>query len=338
MCPLCDDPRATSTPFPQGDYIPWECPKCSRFHLPHDIALKKPLVGLPSIQELARGLVEYGEVPLKVTDVLLERVATGAPLHRYIELTLRVSEIGLVDTITAKLDLMEEGALRAFVREVDAMAACRWVQEGMSSGIHFRFQGSQSVVSAEIPHWEQVQVFLHRARPILLEKEATFLPKIANIVGRRLDHEVVRALMKQYRDMFLLREAAKLYSVTIDELELNSEGFFNLWVNTEEFHRDPAHLKWLKVAESILGKDGVRAFACALLAEKARAALMLADYVEVMLKPGTTTAGVDRQRLVPNKPLPEPPSAATAEVSGPVSAPRPGEGVSQSLPAATEVF
>ena len=263
------------------------------------------------LQELARLSRENGEGPPRVTARLIEKIVTGTPLLRHVSLTLQAGDEPPV-SVTGDLSLPEEAILRAFLKEAEAVLAAAWVRSGMPYGARGTITGNDLAASATLPPWEQVQSVLHRARPLLLQSESTYLPAVANIVSRRFVNDTIRTIMSDFKNEFLLTKERQLpFSISVSGLQLHTDETFNLWINALEFHRDPEKRVLLHPALQVLGTDALRALLCISLHTKVKAIVAFAEYARVLLKPGKVIRLVNRPAESPtSQPQPLiPPSA-----------------------------
>jgi hypothetical protein len=313
MCPLCSHPNARSALHGTlADSLLWSCPSCGQFILEGDAATVAPsAVVVNKLQELARLSRENGEGPPRVTARLIEKIVTGTPLLRHVSLTLQAGDEPPV-SVTGDLSLPEEAILRAFLKEAEAVLAAAWVRSGMPYGARGTITGNDLAASATLPPWEQVQSVLHRARPLLLQSESTYLPAVANIVSRRFVNDTIRTIMSDFKNEFLLTKERQLpFSISVSGLQLHTDETFNLWINALEFHRDPEKRVLLHPALQVLGTDALRALLCISLHTKVKAIVAFAEYARVLLKPGKVIRLVNRPAESPtSQPQPLiPPSA-----------------------------
>lgn len=88
-----------------------------------------------------------------------------------------------------------------------------------------------------LPNSDQISVLLHRIRPFILEKEATFFNKIKNILYKVLDKESqdeLKSISKRFEHKNNLPDIEFFEGCQNIKTDTN---FYN-WVNAEEYHSD----------------------------------------------------------------------------------------------------
>ncbi|MCT7466558.1 hypothetical protein N5T78_08210 [Aliarcobacter cryaerophilus] len=88
-----------------------------------------------------------------------------------------------------------------------------------------------------LPNSDQISVLLHRIRPFILEKEATFFNKIKNILYKILDKESqdeLKSISKRFEHKNNLPDIEFFEGCQNIKTDTN---FYN-WVNAEEYHSD----------------------------------------------------------------------------------------------------
>jgi hypothetical protein len=108
--------------------------------------------------------------------------------------------------------------------------------------IHYGTNGQISDCGT-LPSDEEIDAFLHRLRPIFLQKEALHFEKVANIVGYHLKDPVITDCIRYWKRHYSGRESQNTFEIRVGSQLLNSEAFFDDYINALEYHRDPEKRK-----------------------------------------------------------------------------------------------
>ena len=90
-----------------------------------------------------------------------------------------------------------------------------------------------------LPPADDVDAFVYRMRSFVLKNEPTSFYRICGIVGRRVAHPAVRALISRQKDMFSIRDFQDQIRLSSNGTILNAEDTLMLWLNAVgEYHSD----------------------------------------------------------------------------------------------------
>ena len=134
-----------------------------------------------------------------------------------------------------------------------------------------------------LPDWNQVIVFLHKLRPLLLEDEKTNFYKIRNLLAKKLDNPHFRNLLTQYHQLYSGKKAQSEVQIKSNEIVLNSEDTLLDWLNSYEFHRNEDKRKFIESLHQMLPLDVSKVIFLRLLLDKAEAIHRLADFIRVFV-------------------------------------------------------
>jgi len=85
---------------------------------------------------------------------------------------------------------------------------------------------------------EQIEVFLHRLRPIYLQDERTNFYTIAKILSAHLRDSQIAETIRSWKRQYDGRESQNAFKISVDVTTLNSQEFLNNYLNALEYHRD----------------------------------------------------------------------------------------------------
>lgn len=138
-------------------------------------------------------------------------------------------------------------------------------------------------VSATLPPWDDVIVFLHKFRPIILQSESTYFHKICNILRKELKPPYLRAMIDLQRDVYSGKKLQTQYQIRVDDVVLNSEKALNEWLNSYEYHRDKGKRTFIASLHTMFPLDASKAIFVNLLIDKAHAVYNMVALIRVVL-------------------------------------------------------
>lgn len=172
----------------------------------------------------------------------------------------------------------EWNTILRYVSFAEGIRSTLFVQQELKAGsLNWNRELGFSV--EEVPSDSAVRELLHVLRPVILEKEPTYFLKVLKIFERRFDHPAPRRTFKRLRDSFRTKESQQLYTVSANELVLNSDEALKLWLNAFEYHRDPEKEVHLQSALGGMSLEAAKVIFIDALIVKANCALALADFV-----------------------------------------------------------
>jgi len=134
-----------------------------------------------------------------------------------------------------------------------------------------------------LPDWGDVQQFLHLLRPLYLTNEVANFHKTLNILARRLDSPQVHEIVGLLKDMYsgkLLRSSLR---ISVDNAVVSSDEVLSAWLNSYEYHRDPAKRRLISFITQMLPLDASKVLFIQLLGEKVKAIATLSSLTAVVL-------------------------------------------------------
>jgi len=129
-------------------------------------------------------------------------------------------------------------------------------------------QGKGVTFSGMIPPWDEVIPVLHRLRPLILEREPTYFPKMANLISRRGDDPDFRPGIQGLRDRFSGEFLGSAIQLSLNKEVLYSEAMLKDYLNAFEYHRDADKRAKLEKLFEIIPSDAMRTIVVHLLIDK----------------------------------------------------------------------
>ena len=215
------------------------------------------------------------------------------------ELTLTINDTG--ETVHQKGSFQAEAwnTLNEYLEYTDELLKTKFVQEGMPATLNIQWdQGLGMVVSSKLPNWDDVSAFLHKFRPLGLEKESTYFYRICNILTKELTHPYFRNMIDEQRDIFSGKRTQSTFKISSNDVILNSEKVLYDWLNSYEYHRDKEKRKFIDSLHEMFPLDGSKVLFLGLLSDKTQAIYKIAILVRVVLGKQKSLEG---QVRLPNK-------------------------------------
>jgi hypothetical protein len=177
----------------------------------------------------------------------------------------------------------ERDRLRLFVQYSDEVSKTRLVQNGDWGGFEIRYDEKTGYsYKATLPPWDDVIIFLHKFRPLLLETEATSFYKIQSLLGKVLDHPVLRVLLRAQRELYSGKTFQGQVQVLSNSVLLNSDKVLSDWLNAYEYHREKEKREFIDSLHKMIPLDISKAIFLGLLRDKSIAVLNVTEFIKVV--------------------------------------------------------
>ena len=145
---------------------------------------------------------------------------------------------GMSEVATGEFAVDEYALLREFREFAAELAAAELLQPGTKDLGNFSWAADGEVVSASKTPAIHVHQLLHLLRPFVPKRESTFVPSVTGLIGRRIAHSGVHALLGRINDQFLIKPSTQSFTVSAGGIVINSESTLQIWLNGFEYHRD----------------------------------------------------------------------------------------------------
>ncbi|KPV54671.1 hypothetical protein SE17_02260 [Kouleothrix aurantiaca] len=174
--------------------------------------------------------------------------------------------------------------LENFAQYADELLRTKFAQKGDTGEL--RVQSTEEgglQFEARLPDWDDVTVFLHKFRPILLQNESTFFYKIVNILARELEHPYVRGFLQREKARYSGKILQSAFQITSNDIIINSEQAVSDWLNAYEYHRAEDKQALLEKVHTMFPLDASKVLFLSVLNEKLFAVYNVAGFIQVMV-------------------------------------------------------
>jgi hypothetical protein len=207
----------------------------------------------------------------------------------------RKVEVGITQpsgrtVLSASFTSQEWDTLNRYSDYVRQLRSTKAFSKQISVRLQFHWQVGQNLsVEVGMPDWEDVIVLLHRMRPFLLHDEDTNFGKVKNVLSRRFEDPRIRGMIAYNGDLYSGKHASSILRIEMsrptdtNSIVLNSESFFETWLNGHEFHRDHEKQKFVDQVNSIFPEEATKALHISLLIDKMKAVNNLCGLIDVVL-------------------------------------------------------
>jgi len=197
--------------------------------------------------------------------------------------SLQIKSDGGNSEVSGEFTDEESERLGLFVQYAEEVSKTRLVQIGEWGEGNFRYdEGVGFSCTATLPDWDDVKAFLHTARPLLLQNEDTYFYKIQKLLGKALDHPVMREVFRAQRKLYDGKSYQEQVKFMSNDVLLNSEKVLFKWLNAYEYHREKDHREFIEGLHKMWPLDMSKVIFLGLLKDKAIAMFDLAELIKVI--------------------------------------------------------
>ncbi|ACN18065.1 hypothetical protein HRM2_p00710 (plasmid) [Desulforapulum autotrophicum HRM2] len=177
----------------------------------------------------------------------------------------------------------EMGKLQLYLNSVIELHTTRFVKNGSGVNLNFKWDKDVGITwSVKMPHDDDLFGFLHRLRPLILEKEPYNFQKIRKMIERKLKNSIP-PILPFLLDLFSGKLMQRQKVMKSNDQIINSEKMLFTWLNAHEYHRDQDKQEFLEELHKIMPLEWSRGVFVNLLIDKAKAIFQLADFVKLIL-------------------------------------------------------
>ncbi len=142
------------------------------------------------------------------------------------------SEAGRSQAITGQLSGGTWTKLLEFREHAARLAECEWVKAGCPG----KWSLSTEIEEEDVPSDTAIAATLHLLRPFVLQSETLYFPTVTSQLYQEIDNVLARSVISTNVAMFSSKDMRAAYRITVNELELNTENTFDLWLDAFEYH------------------------------------------------------------------------------------------------------
>lgn len=174
--------------------------------------------------------------------------------------------------------------LHEFLSHVADLQSTQFVAKGAGVQMNFNWsQGNAPSWSVQAPPDEEVFAFLHRLRPLILQREPACFLKVRALLSRKLKDAPIQPFMHWLLELYEGKKFQKLILMQSNDRIMNSKEMLVTWLNAYEYHRDRVKQAILESRNQIMPFEWSRGIFLNLLLEKTKAIANLSILVELVL-------------------------------------------------------
>lgn len=187
-------------------------------------------------------------------------------------------------TISGEITQEDWDLLEEFSRYAEECLTTELALKGVPVSVNLRYGKKNMFEStAELPDWDDVQLFLHKFRPIGLQESRTSFLRICNLLAKILDHPRIRSFIGEQRARYNLMTISSIMSIQIGKARIISEKFLQDYLNAFEYHRDKEKQLFFDEMNSMFPTDIMKAYFVLLLSEKIQALQIIFLFVRTIM-------------------------------------------------------
>lgn len=174
--------------------------------------------------------------------------------------------------------------LLKYLKQYEQLDESKPLREGFPSKFSMHYDRQTGLkVTTSLPDSDTVSILLHRLRPFILNNEPASFLKICSLIGRRIEDEYIRGLLRKERERYNGRDLQRLIKIGLNDTTLNTEKILYDWLNAHEYHRDPDKQQAVDELFQMLPGDLFRGILISMLVEKVYAIIHVAYLIAVLL-------------------------------------------------------
>jgi hypothetical protein len=205
-----------------------------------------------------------------------------------INLKLNVIDNNTPIEFSGTIEDSEWELLNLFTQYAEELFTSNWAKNGFpaSMNIHWE-QGSNAQVDTQLPLWDDVEVFLHRLRPFILQNEETNFYRITNYLYKLIDQPFLRSFIADQREYYSGKMMQNTIKISSNDVLINSEKVLLDWLNAYEYHRDSQKKVFIDELHQMFPLEASKVLFLQQLSDKAAAIHNMTGFIRVILKEQT---------------------------------------------------
>jgi hypothetical protein len=174
--------------------------------------------------------------------------------------------------------------LEQFTYYAEDLLKSNWSKNGFPAtlNIHWEKESSTQVIT-HLPLWDDVEVFLHRLRPFILQNEQTNFYRIMNYLYQLIDQPQLRSFISEQREIYSGKMMQSFVKISSNDVLVNSEKVLLDWLNAYEYHRDPQKKAFIEDLHQMFPLEASKVIFLHLLSDKAAAIYNITGFIRVLL-------------------------------------------------------
>ena len=200
---------------------------------------------------------------------------------KVLKVVLTEKSTGIRHEALGEFEDQEMKDLRLFEEVVEKLTESKMLKRRTSMQFNYSKEDGTSVTTT-LPPEDEIDIFLHRFRPIGLQKERTYFPKICKILKRRFDNDLVRKYIEEQMGLFDGKQMQSMFTFQSKGVILNSDKVLYDWLNAYQYHRDEDKKSRLESLHKIFPLEASKGLFIFMLDDKARAAHNISRLIKGM--------------------------------------------------------
>lgn len=178
-------------------------------------------------------------------------------------------------------EMMEH--IAAFIKYATALDQTKFLEKWKTLEISFHTEMNKAPwVTGNIPSEQDLWPVFHKLRSFQLQKESTYFPKVCNRLSRHFDSPSMQILFEYWKDLFLGKEFQNFPALHASGCHLNSEEYFNKYLNAVEYHHDPEKIREIDMVSKSFPLEFQRGLLIPMLHRKLRAISTTAKFMKLI--------------------------------------------------------
>ena len=170
--------------------------------------------------------------------------------------------------------------LVAFTEAANALNKTAFAKRNqICTSLHFSRDGRISNTGS-LPSDDEIAAFLHRLRPIYLQKEALNYNTISNLLSEHLNVPAITQCLREWKHHYDARASREAFEIAVATKVLNSQDFLDNYLNALEYHRDQDRRKVIDEISVHYPLEAQKAIIVLLLAMRLKAIKNLASFLQ----------------------------------------------------------
>lgn len=195
-----------------------------------------------------------------------------------------------VEEINVQIDDEDWILLQKFKEYANQLLDSKIIKQNIHVNIEIKGENEGKIeFLALLPPDDDLAVLFHRMRPFILQNEKTYFNRICNVIKKYFNHPILRYVIQRHQDLFSCKDFQNTIRFKINDILINSEEFFNTWVNAFEYHKiDEKQNKINDIHGSLIPFSNSKAIIIAILIDKAQAVCEILKIIDSIEKKGNT--------------------------------------------------